>query len=98
APAPLFGLAPHGACPAGRIAPSAVRSYRTFSPLPVAGRYLFCGAIRKTRFERVPPAVSRHAALWRPDFPPVPSREPAAARPAVHSDYRKIATTGNVLS
>ena len=34
APPPLFGLAPHGVCPAGRIAPSAVRSYRTFSPLP----------------------------------------------------------------
>ena len=35
-------------------------------------RYIFCGTFRKTRFERVPPAVSRHAALWRPDFPPLP--------------------------
>jgi hypothetical protein len=26
--------------------------------------------IREIRFERIPPAVSRHAALWRPDFPP----------------------------
>src|SRR5580704_8936409 len=34
APPPLFGLAPHGVCPARRIAPPAVRSYRTFSPLP----------------------------------------------------------------
>jgi hypothetical protein len=34
-------------------------------------RYIFCGTFRKTRFERVPPAVSRHAALWRPDFPPL---------------------------
>ena len=34
APPPLFGLAPHGVYPAGRIAPSAVRSYRTISPLP----------------------------------------------------------------
>ena len=25
--------------------------------------------IRNVRFERNPPAVSRHAALWRPDFP-----------------------------
>ncbi len=33
-------------------------------------RYVFCGTFRETRFERVPPAVSRHAALWRPDFPP----------------------------
>ncbi len=33
-------------------------------------RYIFCGTFRKTRFERAPPAVSRHVALWRPDFPP----------------------------
>src|SRR5580698_11184204 len=76
APPPLFGLAPHGVCPARQIAPSAVRSYRTFSPLPKTGlaphprRYIFCGTFREIRFERTPPAVSRHAALWRPDFPP----------------------------
>jgi len=68
-----------------------VRSYRTFSPLPVAGRYVFCDAIRETRFERVPPAVSRHAALWRPDFPPVPAKERAAAHPAVLIHCRKNA-------
>jgi len=34
----LFGLAPRGVYPAGRIAPAAVRSYRTFSPLPRLGR------------------------------------------------------------
>ena len=79
APPLLFGLAPRGVCPASRIAPAAVRSYRTFSPLPRLGppggaalprRYVFCGTFRATRFERVPPAVSRHAALRRPDFPP----------------------------
>ena len=56
-----------------RITAAAVRSYRTFSPLPVnylTGGIVFCGTIRKTRFERALPAVSRHAALWRPDFPP----------------------------
>ncbi len=36
----------------------------------LAGGIVFCGTFRKTRFERAPPAVSRHAALWRPDFPP----------------------------
>jgi len=41
-----------------------------FHPYPGTGRYLFCGTFRKTRFERILPAVSRHAALWRPDFPP----------------------------
>jgi len=39
APSPLFGLAPRGVYPASRIAPAAVRSYRTFSPLP-AGKLL----------------------------------------------------------
>ena len=70
APPPLFGLAPRGVCPAGRITPAAVRSYRTFSPLPPKGRYIFCGTFRRERFDRTLPAVSRHAALWRPDFPP----------------------------
>ena len=42
-------------------------------------RYIFCGTFRKTRFERVPPAVSRHAALWRPDFPLARSGFPAQA-------------------
>jgi hypothetical protein len=75
APPPLFGLAPRGVCPASRITPSAVRSYRTISPLPgppfyrQAQRYIFCGTFRKNPFERFPPAVSRHVALWRPDFP-----------------------------
>ena len=75
APAPLFGLAPHGVCPASRIAAAAVRSYRTFSPLPdsyLPGGIVFCGTFRETRFKRIPPAVSRHAALWRPDFPLLP--------------------------
>jgi hypothetical protein len=32
---PLFGLAPCGVLPATRVATGAVRSYRTFSPLPL---------------------------------------------------------------
>ena len=35
-PAPLFGLAPGGVYPAADVTTSAVRSYRTFSPLPTA--------------------------------------------------------------
>src|SRR6266576_820388 len=76
APSPLFGLAPRGVYPAGRIAPAAVRSYRTFSPLPLARRYIFCGTFREIRFERIPPAVSRHAVLGRPDFPPLIQERP----------------------
>ena len=74
APAPLFGLAPHGVCPAsdryrrrGALLPHLFtltrRKYTT-------GGIVFCGTFRKTRFKRALPAVSRHAALWRPDFPP----------------------------
>ena len=33
---PLLGLAPGGVCPATTVASGAVRSYRTFSPLPAA--------------------------------------------------------------
>ena len=75
APPPLFGLAPRGVYPARRITPPAVRSYRTISPLPAPllarqpRRYIFCGTFRENPFERSPPAVSRHAALWRLDFP-----------------------------
>ncbi len=47
---PLFGLAPGGVYPATAVASSAVRSYRTFSPLPPAAsrwRCLFCGTFRR---------------------------------------------------
>ena len=78
APPLLFGLAPRGVCPASPVAPAAVRSYRTFSPLPRERRYIFCGTFREIRFERTPPAVSRHAVLWRPDFPPLVQERPPA--------------------
>ena len=86
------------ALPAG-IAPAAVRSYRTFSPLPrKPGRYVFCGTFRGANFERAPPAVSRHAALWRPDFPPaiqgLPRRERLPIRQASIIDYRARKTDG----
>ena len=66
----LFGLAPCGVCPALDIAAQAVRSYRTFSPLPrlfsrtpvesedpreQAGRYVFCGTFRRLALEGGPP-------------------------------------------
>jgi hypothetical protein len=84
APPLLFGLAPRGVCPAGRIAPSAVRSYRTISPLPEnrALAHPAPGGIFSVALSvKIPspepfPAVSRHAALWRPDFPPVSGRLP----------------------
>jgi len=41
----ILGLAGGGVYPADDVAATAVRSYRTFSPLPgiCAGRYVFCG-------------------------------------------------------
>src|SRR5271170_4000404 len=48
----LFGLAPCGVYPASVVTAGAVRSYRTFSPLPSPltrrGRYLLCGTSRLT--------------------------------------------------
>jgi hypothetical protein len=53
--ASLFGLAPCGVWPATRVATGAVRSYRTFSPLPLRAsltglasrRYFFCATFRQ---------------------------------------------------
>lgn len=89
APPPLFGLAPRGVCPASRITPSAVRFYRTISPLPPnpcePGGGIFSVALSvKIPYERSPPAVSRHAALWRPDFPPGLLHRNEAGPAAIH--------------
>ena len=52
---PLFGLSPSGVCPASLVTQAAVRSYRTFSPLPArtdletrpapTWRFVFCGTV-----------------------------------------------------
>ena len=74
APPPLFGLAPHGVCPAsehycrrGALLPHLFTLTR-FAP---GGTFSVALSV-KPAYERAPPAVSRHAALWRPDFPPAP--------------------------
>ena len=80
---PLFGLAPCGVCPATAIAGGAVRSYRTFSPLPrrlpsrkrIAWVKITGGAVCSlwhfplTALDGRPPDVIRHTALWSSDFP-----------------------------
>lgn len=48
----LLGLAPGGVYLATDVAISAVRSYRTFSPLPINWRSIFCGTFRKLAFPR----------------------------------------------
>src|SRR5262249_46353005 len=78
APSPLFGLAPRGVCPATRITPDAVRSYRTISPLPVTRRYIFCCTSRKIRLRGPPRLLAGTLSsgdrtflpLWRGDHPP----------------------------
>ena len=50
----LFGLAPDGVFRAVPLTRDAVRSYRTFSPLPPAcavGGLIFCGTIRRKVFQ-----------------------------------------------
>ena len=78
--ATLFGLAPCGVLPATDVTAGAVRSYRTFSPLPLAH---FAGALDGPP-SRVPggmfsvplsvklpcPGVTRRTALRSSDFPP----------------------------
>ena len=62
APVPsLFGLAPGGVCPAACVAAGAVRSYRTFSPLPLRRSSAYAGAPRRRSvlcgtFPRLAPA------------------------------------------
>ena len=94
-PAPsLFGLAPCGVCPARSITEAAVRSYRTFSPLPRrspqtslnmakaqrnSGAVCFLWHLPSTDFDIGFPDVIRHTALWSSDFPPVLLDETRAA-------------------
>jgi hypothetical protein len=54
----LFGFAPGGVYHAVDVAASAVRSYRTVSPLPAAGRrrFLFCGTFPKVTLAGCYPA------------------------------------------
>jgi len=67
----LFGLAPCGVCHALIITEQAVRSYRTFSPLPGRSRAVYSLwhfpsiALNGNR-----PDVIRHTTLRSSDFPP----------------------------
>src|SRR5690606_16233634 len=59
----LFGLAPGGVYPAAAVTSGAVRSYRTFSPLPVETGGLFSVALS---LGLPPPDVIRHLASVEP--------------------------------
>ncbi len=79
--APLRGLAPDGVCRATSVTGRAVGSYSTFSPLP-EHRLLDIRAVcfSVALSSRSPsPGVTRHPALWSPDFPPGARRHRAIA-------------------
>jgi hypothetical protein len=77
---PLFGLAPGGVYPAADVATSAVRSYRTISPLPAPRtalrRYVFCGTFRRL----TPPRHYLAPCPMEPGLSSAPAGA-AAARP-----------------
>ena len=73
----LFGLAPCGVYPASGVTVGAVRSYRTFSPLPrrrISVAVCFLWHWPSTGLNARIPDVIRHTALWSSDFP-LPDRE-----------------------
>ena len=79
----LFGLAADGVWPAAPVASRAVRSYRTFSPLPVLPKQPSAVLLSVPLSVMLPcPAVSRHPALCSPDFPPRCRNSAAAVCPA----------------
>ena len=75
----LLDLSPGGVCPASPVTRTAVRSYRTVSPLPSEDGGLFSVALSLTLR---PVAVSNHPDPWSPDFPPgTPPRMGDTERP-----------------
>src|ERR1700735_2275853 len=82
--ASLFGLAPCGVFPARDITGAAVRSYRTFSPLPrpaKAEAVCFLWHFPSTGLEPGFPDVIRHTALRSSDFPLPASEDAESDRP-----------------
>ena len=88
APGPLLGLAPGGVCPAADLAADAVRSYRTFSPLPSLAKAseggMFSVALSLSRPASRPRrwALPTTAVQWCSDFPLPVIRQRPSARPA----------------
>src|SRR6202046_3856827 len=109
APPPLFGLAPHGVCPARRIAPPAVRSYRTFSPLPKTqactqapgGIFSVALSVKSALSEPPRPLAGMLPCGDRTFLPP--TSKPASERPPVrqarvHSRKMRRSPSGNSRS
>ncbi len=82
----LLGLAPGGVCPAAAVAGSAVRSYRTISPLPPARPKVLWGwrcVSVALSLGSPPPGVTRHRISMEPGLSS-PVREQPSGRLALH--------------
>ena len=83
--ATLFGLAPCGVLPATGVTAGAVRSYRTFSPLPLdsaLSRLARGGIFSVPLVRQLPcPGITRRTALWSSDFPPAFALQAPAGKP-----------------
>ena len=76
----LHGLAPDGVYHARPVAGPAVRSYRTFSPLPPESGGLFSVALSLGSPRRALPGI---LILWSPDFP-LPEPQGVGQQPSGH--------------
>ena len=76
----LSGLAPGGVCRAGAVTGTAVRSYRTVSPLPRGSKATaaVC-SLWHCPWDRSRRALPGTVFPWSPDFPPPPRQAAAAA-------------------
>ena len=80
--ATLFGLAPCGVLPATDVTAGAVRSYRTFSPLPPSALRATVGKLREGPALRSTRSVRRRAVCFLCHFPSgCPARALAGALP-----------------
>ena len=75
----LFGLAPGGACHAGRVTEAAVGSYPTLSPLPLERGGLLSVALS---LGSPPAGVTRRHVVVEPGLSSTPFEEAAIARPS----------------
>ena len=79
-PMSLYGFAPDGVYHARSVASSAVRSYRTFSPLPCIAGGLFSVALS---LELPPPDVIRHPDPVEPGLSSPYAKSTSSSHPVI---------------
>ena len=93
----LFGPCSRWGLPGRRVATPPVRSYRTISPLPDSRPAVYFLLHFPSGYPHPRLAVSKHRALWSPDFPQrlAPPRPPNPLRGVLYHGERWF--TGRVL-